>query len=171
MTDDQIVAAAKAIDTPYGKVGLIHARDDGTEVPTTIAKQFARSILVAATSESALEKFREHSCDELDRETPLERLRFFCSLAMTNGNDWLDSEQFFDAVEAQLAAPAPSDAQIRAIAICDGGGYQHDDTADWEFDDEGLLKFARALLAAQLADIGPGTILSADLCQYLLREQ
>jgi len=32
---------------------------------------------------------------------PLERLRFFCSLAM-NQHDWLDSEQFFDDIRAVL---------------------------------------------------------------------
>lgn len=39
------------------------------------------------------------------QETPIERLRFFCSLTM-NGQDWLDVEPFFDA----LAAP-PADTQ------------------------------------------------------------
>ena len=32
---------------------------------------------------------------------PLERLRFFCSLAM-NGNDWLASEVFFDDLASKL---------------------------------------------------------------------
>lgn len=41
---------------------------------------------------TALEKFHEHNGNELD---PLERLRFFCSLAMS-GQDWLDVEQFFE---------------------------------------------------------------------------
>lgn len=39
--------------------------------------------------------------DSLDgnQETdPLERLKFFCSLAM-NGQDWLDVEPFFDDVQ------------------------------------------------------------------------
>lgn len=35
----------------------------------------------------------------LDDESPLERLRAFCSLAM-NGQDWLDVEPFFDALSA-----------------------------------------------------------------------
>lgn len=39
---------------------------------------------------------------EVDKEEtdPLERLRAFCSLAMS-GEDWLDVEPFFDAVKAQ----------------------------------------------------------------------
>ena len=30
-----------------------------------------------------------------EEKDPIERLRFFCSLAM-NGQDWIDSEPFFD---------------------------------------------------------------------------
>jgi hypothetical protein len=41
-----------------------------------------------------------------------------------------------------------TDAQIRTIACCDCGGYQDDDSGDWEFKDADLMKFARALLAA-----------------------
>jgi hypothetical protein len=48
-----------------------------------------------------------------------------------------------------------TDAQIRTIALCDGGGYQDDDNADWEFKDAALLKFARALLAAAPAQAEP----------------
>lgn len=44
----------------------------------------------------ALERFNLVRGEE--EPDPLERLRFFCSLAM-NGQDWLDSEQFFDDVE------------------------------------------------------------------------
>ena len=36
----------------------------------------------------------------------LERLCFFCSLAM-NGQDWLDVEQFFDDVRKQINEPKP----------------------------------------------------------------
>lgn len=45
--------------------------------------------------ETALARFNE--CGGAEEPDPLERLRFFCSLAM-NGQDWLDVEQFFDAV-------------------------------------------------------------------------
>ncbi len=46
---------------------------------------------------SAMDDFKraEIECGDLSDETPLERLRFYCSLAM-NGQDWLDSEVFFD---------------------------------------------------------------------------
>jgi hypothetical protein len=44
MTDAQVVEAAKKIDTPYGPIVLIHTRDDGTEVPTLMARQFAEAL-------------------------------------------------------------------------------------------------------------------------------
>lgn len=52
--------------------------------------------------ETALAGFKE--CHGNEEENPLERLRFFCSLAM-DGQDWLDAEQFFDDVAACMTAP------------------------------------------------------------------
>lgn len=51
-------------------------------------------------NKTAYERFIEIEKDDpsLKDETPLERLRFFCSLSMS-GQDWLDVEQFFDALE------------------------------------------------------------------------
>ena len=48
---------------------------------------------------TALERFYECQGDE--ENDPLERLRFFCSLAM-NGQDWIDVEPFFDDVQTML---------------------------------------------------------------------
>ena len=45
-----------------------------------------------------------------------------------------------------------SDPQIRGIAVCDGGGYQDDETAVWTFSDAALMQFTRAIIAA---DRGP----------------
>jgi uncharacterized protein YecA (UPF0149 family) len=47
---------------------------------------------------TALAKFKE--CGGQDETDPVERLRFFCSLAM-KGQDWLDVEPFFDAIKHQ----------------------------------------------------------------------
>jgi hypothetical protein len=47
---------------------------------------------------TALAKFKE--CGGQDETDPVERLRFFCSLAM-KGQDWLDVEPFFDAIKQQ----------------------------------------------------------------------
>ena len=58
---------------------------------------------------TALESYREHVgiADECDA---LERLRFFCSCAM-NGQDWLDSEPFFEAVRKQIDGQASARAK------------------------------------------------------------
>jgi hypothetical protein len=45
---------------------------------------------------TALERYADNGAT--DDLSPLEALRFFCSLAM-NGRDWLDAEPFFDALE------------------------------------------------------------------------
>jgi len=50
-------------------------------------------------SDTALERYEEIT-KENGGDTPLENLRFFCSLAM-NGQDWLDVERFIDEVENQ----------------------------------------------------------------------
>ena len=53
-------------------------------------------------NKTALERFNElGGYDEL---CPLERLRFFCSLAMNSngGQDWLDSEPFFDRLKYEM---------------------------------------------------------------------
>jgi hypothetical protein len=51
---------------------------------------------VALPAKTALERFNESAAD-LANETPLERLRYFLSLAL-NGQDWLDVEPFLDAL-------------------------------------------------------------------------
>lgn len=62
---------------------------------------------------STLEQFNELIGD--DKESPIERLRLFCSIAMNN-QDWLDVEPFFDALATQPQAPQ-------------GGGWQPIETA------------------------------------------
>ena len=52
-----------------------------------------------ATTQTAKQRFDE-LFGELE-ESPLERLRFFCSLAL-NSQDWLDIEPFFDDVETMI---------------------------------------------------------------------
>jgi hypothetical protein len=40
--------------------------------------------------------------EECDEHDPIERLRFFLSIALT-GQDWLDVEQFIDSVSEQFS--------------------------------------------------------------------
>lgn len=49
---------------------------------------------------TALELYKKYMEDDVE-PVPLERLRFFCSLAMS-GQDWLDVEPFFDDVAAEI---------------------------------------------------------------------
>lgn len=69
---------------------------------------FARAIEAEVMAEAqgpAKVRFDALMGDE--NETPIERLRFFCSLAMA-GQDWLDVEPFFEALTApQPPAPCP----------------------------------------------------------------
>ena len=56
---------------------------------------------------SALDRYLEFTADEPEAD-PIERLRFFLSLSLS-GQDWIDVEQFIDAVTSereQLAAKA-----------------------------------------------------------------
>ena len=69
MTDEQIIEAAKKIDTPYGKIGLIHVREDGQEVPTFMARQFANAILAAAPAQA--EPIAAFHADLASKQEPL----------------------------------------------------------------------------------------------------
>ena len=51
---------------------------------------------------SAQERYDELKAGE-DAMDAVDRLRFFCSLAM-NGQDWIDVEPYFDGVTAELEA-------------------------------------------------------------------
>jgi hypothetical protein len=53
-------------------------------------------------TQTTLERYHEITADA-DPGSPLERLRFFCSLAIT-GQDWFDIEPFFDALAKELDA-------------------------------------------------------------------
>ena len=58
---------------------------------------------------TALENYPQHG-RIADECAPLERLRLFCSCAM-NGQDWLDSEPFFEAVRKQIDGQASARAK------------------------------------------------------------
>jgi hypothetical protein len=80
----------------------LDALEDDFTLVTQGAKVIAalKAELAKPEPEAALTRF--YACEGDKEDSPLERLRFFCSLSM-NGQDWLDSEQFFDA----LATPEP----------------------------------------------------------------
>ena len=56
----------------------------------------------------ALQRYKE--CGGDDESDPIERLRFYCSLAMS-GQDWLDVEPFFDALVADRKRRVEGDGE------------------------------------------------------------
>jgi hypothetical protein len=48
---------------------------------------------------TSLERYNAAMEGEIEAD-PIERLRFFCSIALT-GRDWFDVEKFFDDIEAE----------------------------------------------------------------------
>ena len=72
---------------------------------------------------TAKERFDE--CLGWQEPDPLERLRFFCSLAMT-GQDWLDVEAFFDALKTPNVEVTGAARLYRAASVWTaelGGNY------------------------------------------------
>jgi hypothetical protein len=63
----------------------------------------AASAHSAPTEPTAMQRYTDSMGSDDSGTPPIERLRFFCSLAM-NGQDWIDVETFFDA----LASPPPA---------------------------------------------------------------
>lgn len=59
--------------------------------------------LFPLNAKTSYQKFVEVEIEEplLKNESAFERLRFFCSLAMSS-QDWIDSERFFDDREKDL---------------------------------------------------------------------
>ena len=62
------------------------------------AENYTIPLYTAPRELSAKESYDKACIDGEDKD-PIERLRFYCSLAMT-GQDWLDAEPFFDALKS-----------------------------------------------------------------------
>ncbi|TSP11474.1 hypothetical protein [Cupriavidus campinensis] len=70
-----------------------------------------------AVAVTAKQRYDESRCAE-EESSPVERLRFFCSLAM-DGQDWIDVEPFFDAL------PAPASKEPVADERCNRCGHEN----------------------------------------------
>jgi hypothetical protein len=129
-------AARQALDALSGVADWVNLRtrehpwDQYQRVEPAITA--LRTALQQAEPVSALTRYTEIAEDaETYTGTALERLRIFCSVAMTE-EDWLDAEPFFDAAEAELtkldvclaeidrlkqqAEPVDFDRQVRDIS-------------------------------------------------------
>lgn len=70
----------------------------------------------APAKATAKQQYEQFTVDGEDSD-PIERLRFFCSLAM-KGQDWLDVEPFFDALSPPAEARELADSIEREIQGC-----------------------------------------------------
>jgi hypothetical protein len=92
--------------------------------------------LYTAPRELNAKEMYDKACIDGEDKDPIERLRFYCSLAMT-GQDWLDAEPFFDAIKS--APRELSDEEILELTK-DSTIFEYR-----EFDDD-MIRFARAIL-------------------------
>ena len=102
--DEAITALRAALKQaePVVDYTLLHdvAEKDGVRAALELKDKLKQQ----AEPVSALSRYSETAAEGpvIDMVDALERLRFFCSLAMTEG-DWLDVEPFFDDAEQELA--------------------------------------------------------------------
>jgi hypothetical protein len=87
----ELEAENKSLEEHIHDIGVMFAKQ-GDEL----------SALKKAQNATASKRFTE--CGGADEPDPIERLRFFCSLAMA-GQDWLDAEPFFDALTQAQGEP------------------------------------------------------------------
>lgn len=80
----------------------------------------------------ALQRYKECGGDE--ESDPVERLRFYCSLAMS-GQDWLDVEPFFDALVADLKTFLQSQDRedAKRLDFLEKGWFWKDSRGCWNF--------------------------------------
>jgi hypothetical protein len=109
---------------------------------------------VVEPPEPALVRFNQVWKPEDDGTDPIERLRAFCSFAM-NGQDWIDSEPFFDA----LRAVVPSSLTPEPLP----GMWDHSDLSGGETDAYPTERFEDIPEAV-------GTDLAKRLAVMVLRE-
>ena len=87
------------------------ARLNDQHRPAALTTQPAERVPPANTAKQCYDEMKQEGEEPDD---PVERLRFFCSLAM-RGEDWLDVEPFFDAILAVPAPKPPTAAEVMAI--------------------------------------------------------
>jgi hypothetical protein len=120
MNDALLKAALRLLDA---------AKGDHTEMTQTTAGHYEFELDLAisgfektldqhANPRAALQYYNETIAETGDSDMggPLERLRFFCSLSMP-GQDWLDVEPFFDALEQEQAEPVQAEPVVCPIGI------------------------------------------------------
>jgi hypothetical protein len=169
---DRIKELEAALSAIESNTGLEERLAASKEAFNTIAKEGlkradeADSLRSSIAAKPALQQFNECMAEDA---TPLERLRFFCSIAFKEPQDWLDVEPFFDALEQQLShveqpkkyrdfstgefrSTPPSTENIGKTPRCDAF-FKKLDGMD---DAEKILQLMRGMdqLERELADMG-----------------
>lgn len=104
----------EAIDTlNQGQVFQYGYEFAGVNIVPVAKRKIAAPVDAKANAKEKYDKFMAE-CEEPD---PIERLRFFCSLAM-GGKNWIDVEEFFDDLIAERKA-IRAEALEYAAQICD----------------------------------------------------
>lgn len=115
----ELAALLQAIRPKYGVVG---SRDvDVAAQQRHIDRAIELLAAPVATTTMPARLLYDESGIEREGQDPLERLRFFCSLAMS-GQDRLDVESLFDAARSARAVPSDEDID----AIWKEGALRHD---------------------------------------------
>ena len=82
---------------------------------SNLASKYEEELAAVRQRTLAIDRF--HKCGGDSEQDPIERLRLFCSIAM-NGQDWLDVEQFFDALRQQQSEPVACEKMRFALENC-----------------------------------------------------
>jgi hypothetical protein len=121
---EALIESARLLgSTQAGKRFGCYSREDA-RLELTLYESIARheASIIAALEQPEQEPARQRFDDTGGREEPdpVERLRFFCSLAM-NKQDWLDVEAFFDDVLAERQKNAALEQLEPVARVIDNG--------------------------------------------------
>ncbi len=131
------------------------AYDRLVEVYTSISTSESSNTVEQPVA-SAMQQF--NACDGGSEGDPVERLRFFCSLAMC-GRDWFDVEPFFDAIKEKPldTAPVQPESEITYAHKSDPKGYRFRQSSkvavpEWAVDIQPVAALSSAAQGEQTFD-------------------
>jgi hypothetical protein len=139
----QLVAFVKAVGGIW--TDTVKSKLDGEEGLASAINRDSR--IAEGITQPALETYSKLGCAE-EEPDPVERLRFFCSLAFKNPQDWLDVEPFFDA----LANPSDKQEADGVAVTASGAEYHNPRKAYAEAEEAGCVRMWLDDLGAPIGD-------------------